>query len=258
MKKFTEKIKGRLAKHKDDSQSLRPGTASHPSSRISTRAPSPMPTAESILPVGTEDSASTSRGKEAHEGPSGASRLLATTICDSFPDAIIAYIAGTIIASLPIPATPDPSSLSLSEIGPVPSPAIYRDSAPSGSVSSHSAKPVAAETFSTISSPPATAPIPSSHLSTDIALLPVTPALDNIAESIPDVPDAEQSGAKPVSKLEQWWLDHRKGVVSGVKTVLEVASKLLEDIPAGGSTAAMVLDFASKGLERVQVIFIRQ
>jgi hypothetical protein len=85
-----------------------------------------------------------------------------------------------------------------------------------------------------------------------------TPVLDGDADSIPDDPDAEQSAAKPASKLEQWWLDHRKGVVSGVKNVLDVASKLLEDIPAGGSTAAMVLDFASKGLESVQVRLVRR
>jgi hypothetical protein len=40
--------------------------------------------------------------------------------------------------------------------------------------------------------------------------------------------------------------------------VLDVASKVLEDIPAGGSTAAMLLDFASKGLEGVQVILARR
>jgi hypothetical protein len=87
--------------------------------------------------------------------------------------------------------------------------------------------------------------------------VPATPALHIDAESIADEPDAEQRAAKLLSKLEQWWLEHRKGVVSGVKTVLEVASKVLEDIPAGGSTAAMVLDFASKSLERVQVRLAR-
>jgi hypothetical protein len=174
------------------------------------------------------------------------------------PDAAITYITDTITESL---STPAPlSSLSSPGSGPnsVPSPTIQLASAPS--VSFHSADTLSAETLLipiTISSPPATAPIPSPHTSIDTALLPATPALANSADSIPDEPVAEQSAAKPLSKLEQWWMDHRKGVVSGVKTVLEVASKVLEDIPAGGSTAAKVLDFAAKGLERVQVMLAR-
>jgi hypothetical protein len=132
---------------------------------------------------------------------------------------------------------------------------------PAPSVSSHSAETLSAEAVSipiTISSPPAIAPIQSSHPSSVTALLPAPPAPDNDADSIPDEPDAEESAAKPASKLEQWWVKHRKGVVSGVKTVLDVASKVLEDMPAGGSTAAMVLDFTSKGLEGVQVILARR
>jgi hypothetical protein len=88
--------------------------------------------------------------------------------------------------------------------------------------------------------------------------MPATPALDSDADYIPNEPAVEQSAAKPASKLEQWWLEHRKDVVSGVMTILEVASTVLEDIPAGGSIAAKILDSASKGLERVQVILARR
>jgi hypothetical protein len=87
--------------------------------------------------------------------------------------------------------------------------------------------------------------------------MPAAPALDDGADSASDEPVAEQSTAKPASKLDQWWLDHRKGVVSGMKTVLKLASKVLEDVPAGGAIAAKVLDFASKGLEQVQVRLAR-
>jgi hypothetical protein len=128
---------------------------------------------------------------------------------------------------------------------------------PASSVSSHKAETLSAETLSilrTISSPPVIAPIPSSHPSTATALLPAPPTLAIDADSIPEEPDAEESAAKPGSKLEQWWVKHRKGVVSGVQTVLNVASTVLEDIPAGGSIAAKILDSASKGLEHVQVI----
>jgi hypothetical protein len=84
--------------------------------------------------------------------------------------------------------------------------------------------------------------------------VPATPALNNDAAFVVDEPDAEHIAPKPASTLKEWWVTNRKGVVSGVRTVLDVASKVLDGIPAGGSTAATVLDFASKGLERVQVI----
>jgi hypothetical protein len=172
------------------------------------------------------------------------------------PNNIIIYIAGTITKFSPASASPIPSSTPAP--GPAPVPTIPLESAPS--VSFHSANTLSAEALSiptTIFSPPAIDSVPSARLSPDIALVPATPALDYDADSIPDEPDAEENAAKPASKLEQWWVEHRKGVVYGVKTVLDVASKVLEDIPAGGSTAAMVLDFASKGLERVQVICSR-
>jgi hypothetical protein len=81
--------------------------------------------------------------------------------------------------------------------------------------------------------------------------VPATPALD---DGVPNEPAAEQSAAKPPSKLGQWWLDHRKGVVSGTKTLLEVASKVLDDVPAGGSIAAKALELGASALERVQVM----
>jgi hypothetical protein len=80
------------------------------------------------------------------------------------------------------------------------------------------------------------------------------PALDDGAHPASEEPVAEQGTAKPASKLEQWWLDHRKGVVSGIKTVLEVASKVLEDVPAGGAIVAKVLDFGVEALEKFLVM----
>jgi hypothetical protein len=84
--------------------------------------------------------------------------------------------------------------------------------------------------------------------------VPATPALDDGAHPASDESVAEQGTAKPASKLEQWWLKHRKGVISGVKTVLEVVSKVLEDIPAGGAIAAKVLDFGVEALEKFLVM----
>jgi hypothetical protein len=49
-------------------------------------------------------------------------------------------------------------------------------------------------------------------------------------------------------------MDHRKGVVSGAKEVLKVASKVLDAIPVGGSAAKLVLDAGATTLESVQVI----
>jgi hypothetical protein len=88
--------------------------------------------------------------------------------------------------------------------------------------------------------------------------VPATPDLDDGADPALDEPVAEQNTAKPASKIDQWWLANRKSVVSGVKTVLEVASKVLEDVPAGGAIAAKVLDFGVEALENVQVMLARQ
>jgi hypothetical protein len=133
------------------------------------------------------------------------------------------------------------------------------DSAPTASL--HSANTLATETLPipiTSSSPPAIAPIVAPRSSPGTTLVSAAPALNNGADPAPDEPVAEQSTAKPASKIDQWWLDHRKGVVSGVKTVLKLASKVLEDIPAGGAIAAKVLDFGVKALENVQVMLARQ
>jgi hypothetical protein len=97
-------------------------------------------------------------------------------------------------------------------------------------------------------------PSPSPCSSPEIAFPRATHTFEDGVDLVLHVPGPEQSVAKPASKLEQWWLDHRKGVTSAVKTVLEVASKMLDDIPAGGSTAAMVLDLGAKALEHVQVM----
>jgi hypothetical protein len=170
------------------------------------------------------------------------------------PDAVIIYIAGTTTKLSPSSTSPIPSSTPAS--GPAPAPTIALDPAPS--ISSHSAETISAETLSIpitrTSSALAYASVPSPRSPPDIALVPATPALHSDAESIPDEPDAERSAAKPASTLMEWWGNNRKGVVSGVKKVLEVASKVVEDIPAGGSTAAMVLDYAANALEHVQVM----
>jgi hypothetical protein len=168
------------------------------------------------------------------------------------PDAIITYIAGTITESLQIPVSLKSPSSPTSGPDPVASSTIPLDSAPS--VSFHSANPLAAETLPIpvmISSSSAIAPVPSPLSSPDTTLPHATPALD---DDVPSEPTAEQSAAKPASKLEQWWLRHRKDIVSGVQTVLEVASKALDDIPAGGSIAAKALELGGSALERVQVI----
>jgi hypothetical protein len=175
------------------------------------------------------------------------------------PDAIITYIAGTTPKSSPIPASLILSSSPTSEPDPIPSAEIPLVSVPF--VSFHSAEPLSAETLSipiTTSSPPAIASIPSPRLSPDTALVTAAPALEEGAHPALDQPVAEQTTAKPASKIDQWWLDHRKGVVSGVKTMLKLASKLLEDVPAGGATAAKILDFGVKALENVQVMLARK
>jgi hypothetical protein len=174
-------------------------------------------------------------------------------------DAIIAYIAGTNPESSPTPSSLIPSSSPTSGPDPVSSLMIPLDSAPS--VSLHSANTLATETLPipiSISSPPAIAPIFAPRSSPDTALVPATLALDNGAHPASDEPVAEQNTAKPALKIDQWWLDHRKGVVSGVSTVLKLTSKVLEDIPAGGATAAKVLDLGVKALENVQVMLARQ
>jgi hypothetical protein len=88
--KIREKLRDKVTKVKDVlAQSLRPGATSRPSSRISTRPTTPIPTAESNLPIGTEEnrlaSAPIAAGEGAHEGPSGAFHLPATVTCDSRP-----------------------------------------------------------------------------------------------------------------------------------------------------------------------------
>jgi hypothetical protein len=88
--KIKEKLKEKVTKVKDVlPQSLRPGATSRPSSRINTRPTTPIPTAESNVPIGTGDNrhATTpiAAGEGAYEGPSGASRLPATATCDSRP-----------------------------------------------------------------------------------------------------------------------------------------------------------------------------
>jgi hypothetical protein len=158
-----------------------------------------------------------------------------------FPDTIINYIAGGVIESLSIPA-----SLGLPyspTFGPtlVLSPVSPLDSA-------HSESSQSVESLMT--EPPS----PSPCSSPDTAFPRATHTFEDGVDLVLHVPGPEQSVAKPASKLEQWWLDHRKGVTSAVKTVLEVASKVLDDIPAGGSTAAMVLDLGAKALEHVQVM----
>jgi hypothetical protein len=168
------------------------------------------------------------------------------------PDDLTTYIVGTITESLPFPASLTPSSSPTSEPDPVPSPTIILNSAPS--VSFHPAETLSAETLSmpnNISSPLTNAPIPSPLSPPDTTLPSATPAFNDDA---PSEPAAEQSAAKPASKLEQWWLRHRKDIVSGVQTVLEVASKALDDIPVGGSIAAKALELSASALERVQVM----
>jgi hypothetical protein len=176
------------------------------------------------------------------------------------PDAIITYIAGTITESLQIPVSLKSPSLPTSGPDPVAPSTIPLDSAPS--VSLHSTETLSAETLSAetlsipliISSPLAIASN-SSLSSPDTNLPHATPALD---DGVSSELAAEQSAAKPPSKLEQWWLDHRKGIVSGAKTLLEVASKVLDDVPAGGSIAAKALELGASALERVQVMLAHQ
>jgi hypothetical protein len=177
------------------------------------------------------------------------------------PDAIITFMAGTITdRSLPsAPLLPSSTPTPTSGPDPVPSPTIPLDPAPS--VSSHSAETLSAETLSipiTISSAPAIASVPSPRLSPVTVPVPATPAFGDGADPVPDKLVAKKSAVKLTAKLERWWSDHREDVVSGVKTVLEVASKVLEDVPAGGAIAAKVLDFGLEALENVQVMRARQ
>jgi hypothetical protein len=174
---------------------------------------------------------------------------------------MITFMAGTITErSLPSASLlPSPTPTPTSGPDPVPSPTIPLEPAPS--VSSHSAETLSAETLSipiTISPPPAIASVSSPRLSPVTALVRATPALGDGADPVPDEPVAKKSAVKLTAKLERWWLDHREDVVSGVKTVLEVASKVLEDVPAGGAIAAKVLDFGVEALENVQVMLARQ
>jgi hypothetical protein len=78
-RKIAEKVKGGVTKVKDAAQSLRPSVTSRPSSRISTRPTTPIPTTESNLPNGTEENRLASApivvDEGAQDGPSGASRL---------------------------------------------------------------------------------------------------------------------------------------------------------------------------------------
>jgi hypothetical protein len=164
-------------------------------------------------------------------------------------------MVGSIPESSPTPASLIPSSLPTSGPDIVFSPMVALDSVPS--VSLHSANILAAETLPipiTISSPPAIAPILSPRLSPETALVPAPPALDDEADPAPYEPVVEHSAARPASKLEQWWLAHRKDIVSGVQTVLELTSKALDDIPVGGSIAAKALELGASTLERVQVM----
>jgi hypothetical protein len=173
------------------------------------------------------------------------------------PDAIITYIAGSITGFLPVTVSLNSPSSPTSEPDRVAPSTIPLVSVPS--VSLHSTETLSAETLSAetlsipliISSPPAIASNSSPLSSPDTNLSHATPALDN---GVSSKPAAEQSAAKPASKLEQWWLAHRKDIVSGVQTVLEVASKALDDIPAGGSIAAKALELGASALERVQVM----
>jgi hypothetical protein len=261
--KIRETVKGKVIKFKDAARNLWPGATSRPSSRISTRPTTPIPNAESNLPIGTEErrlvSAPIAAGEGAYAGPSGASRLPATATCALVADAVIIYIAATIPWLLPTPSPLTPSSASTSRPDLVSSPTIPLDSAPS--VSPHEVNTLTAETLPisiTISSPPAFAPIVSRPPSPDTALVPATPNLDDGADPAPEWLVAEQNTAKPASKIDQWWLANRKGVISGVKTVLKLASKVLEDVPAGGAIAANVLDSGVEALENVQVMVARQ
>jgi hypothetical protein len=173
------------------------------------------------------------------------------------PDDLITLMVGNITERTLPPALP--SSTPTFRPDAVPSPTIPPDSTPS--ISFHSANTLTAETLPipiTISSPPAFAPIVSPPSSPDTALVPATPDLDNGADPALDEPVAEQNPAKPASKIDQWWLANRKGVVSSVKTVLKLASKVLEDVPAGGAIAAKVLDSGVEALENVQVMVARQ
>jgi hypothetical protein len=87
--KIRETVKGKVIKFKDAARNLWPGATGRPSSRMSTRPTTPIPTAGSNLPIGTEErrlvSAPIAAGEGANEGPSGASHLPATVTCDSRP-----------------------------------------------------------------------------------------------------------------------------------------------------------------------------
>jgi hypothetical protein len=175
------------------------------------------------------------------------------------PDTVITFIAGTITELSPSSPSLLPPSTPTSGPDPVSSLTIPLGSTPSNSL--HSAETISAETISipiTIASPPATVPIPLPCAAANIVLPPATPALDDVADPAPDEPVGKKSAAKLTKKLEHWWSDHRQGVVSGAKTLLEVASKALDDIPVGGSVAAKMLELGASALERVQVMFARQ
>jgi hypothetical protein len=168
------------------------------------------------------------------------------------PDDLTTYIVGTTTESLPFPASLTPSSSPTSGLDPVPSPTMILNSAPS--VSYHPVEALSPETLSmpnNIASPLINAPIPSPLSPSDTTLPSATPAFNDDALS---EPIAEQSAAKTSSKLKQWWLAHRKDIVSDVQTVLELTSKALDDIPAGGSIAAKALELGASALERVQVM----
>jgi hypothetical protein len=174
------------------------------------------------------------------------------------PDAVITYIAGTITESFPIPASPIPSSSPTSGPNLVPSLSIPLDSAPS--VLFHSDDTLAAETLSipnTIASPPTIAPVPSPPSPVHTTIPPAMPALDDVADPAPDEPVGKKTSKKMTERLEKWWSDHRQDVVSGAKTLLELASDALDAIPVGGPAAAKVLDLGAKTLERVQVSVAR-
>jgi hypothetical protein len=251
MKKGTEKAKRKLSNLKDDI--LRPVASRRPSSRASAHAPTSSSSAKSTPPIPMEDvrptgiSVSMIAGEEAQAGPSGASRLRHATPC---PNAIITYIAGDYTDSS-FSLSPRIGASS-SRLDPVLAPMI-----PLNSVHSVSVPAGFSIATTTIASPSAISPLPSLRSSALETLPPAITSSDDGANLGPNEPIADQS-AKPASKLEQWWLDHRKGIVSGVKTVLKVASKVLDDIPAGGSTAAKVLEYGVEALERVQVMLARR
>jgi hypothetical protein len=83
------------------------------------------------------------------------------------------------------------------------------------------------------------------------------PALDDVADPAPDEPVGKKTSKKLTERLEKWWSDHRQDVVSGAKTLLELASDALDAVPVGGPVAAKVLEYGAKTLERVQVSLAR-